>query len=101
MTVVRDMALTKLPTLDLIEKAELATKYGLKDWLAPVYVGLCMKDLTSRNGWSAEEEKKIGLGGLLVLADVKRDILEYLEECLDRDKVLKTVEKKPEVLKLI
>ncbi|KAG7449886.1 uncharacterized protein BT62DRAFT_917462 [Guyanagaster necrorhizus] len=101
MTVIRDMALTKVPTLDPVEKVELATKYGLKDWLVSAYVDLCMKDLGDRNGWSAEEGKKIGLEGVLALADVRRDILEHLEEHLDRDKVLKTVEKKVEALKQI
>ncbi len=101
MTVIRDMALTKVPTLDPIEKAELATKYGLKDWLVPAYVELCMKDLTGHNGWSAEEGKKIGLEGILALADAKRDILDHLEDHLDKAKVLKTVEKKLEALKLV
>ncbi|PBK73909.1 hypothetical protein ARMSODRAFT_1014240 [Armillaria solidipes] len=101
MTVIRDMALTKIPTLDPIEKAELATKYELKDWLVPAYVDLCVKDLTSHNRWSAEEGKKIGLEGILALADVKRDILDHLEDHLDKAKVLKTVEKKLEALKLI
>ncbi|KAK0459263.1 uncharacterized protein EV420DRAFT_1539194 [Desarmillaria tabescens] len=101
MKVIRNMALTKVPTLDPIEKAHLATKYGLKDWLVPAYVDLCMKDLTSRSGWSVEEGMKIGLEGLLALADVKRDILKNLEEYLDRDKVLKTVEMKLETSKLI
>ncbi|KAK0195978.1 hypothetical protein F5146DRAFT_1133417 [Armillaria mellea] len=101
MTDIRDRAVTKVPALDPIEKVELAMKYGLKDWLVPAYVDLCMKDLTTHNRLTAEEGKKIGLEGVLALADVKQDILDHLEDHLDKAKVLKTVEKKLEALKLI
>ncbi|KAK0212318.1 hypothetical protein DFS33DRAFT_17294 [Desarmillaria ectypa] len=101
MTLIRDMAITKVPSLDPIVKAELAAKYGLKDWLVPVYTDLCIKDLTTRKGWSAEEGKKIGLEGILALLEVKRDITDHLGEYLDREKVVKTVEEKLEDLNLI
>ncbi|KAK0495022.1 hypothetical protein EDD18DRAFT_291125 [Armillaria luteobubalina] len=101
MTHIRDIAVTKVPALDPIEKAELATKYGLKDWLVPAYIDLCMRDLTSHHRWSVEEGKKLGLEGVLALADVKQDIRDRLEDHLDRAKVFNTVEKKLEALRLI
>ncbi|KAK0459262.1 uncharacterized protein EV420DRAFT_311544 [Desarmillaria tabescens] len=101
MILIRDMAITKVPSLDPIVKAELAAKYGLKDWLVPVYTDLCIKDLTTRKGWSAEEGKKIGLEGILALIEVKRDIVDRLGEYLDREKVMKAVEEKLEELNLI
>ncbi|KAK0486386.1 hypothetical protein IW261DRAFT_1455237 [Armillaria novae-zelandiae] len=102
MTVIRDMALTKVPSLDpIVLKAELAAKYGLKDWLVPAYTDLCIKDLTTRKGWSADEGRKIGLDGLLALVDLKQDIMVRLGEYLDREKVAKTVEEKLKGLNMI
>lgn len=101
MTLIRDMALSKVPSLDPIVKAELAAKYGLKDWLVPAYTDLCMKDLTTRNGWSADEGRKIGLEGILALVELKQDIMDRLGEHLDREKVVKTVEEKLKGLNLI
>ncbi|PBK73908.1 hypothetical protein ARMSODRAFT_951426 [Armillaria solidipes] len=101
MTLIRDMAVTKLPSLDAIVKAELAAKYGLKDWLVPAYTDLCIKNITARKGWSADEGKKIGLGGILALVELKQDIMDHLGEHLDREKVVKTVEEKLKGLNLI
>ncbi|KAK0241124.1 hypothetical protein EDD85DRAFT_817696 [Armillaria nabsnona] len=101
MTLIRDMAVTKVPSLDPIVKAELAAKYGLKDWLVPAYTDLCIKDMTTRKGWSADEGKKIGLEGILALVEIKQDIMDRLGEHLDREKVVKTVEEKLKGLNLI
>ncbi|SJK98130.1 uncharacterized protein ARMOST_01390 [Armillaria ostoyae] len=101
MTIIRDMAVTKLPSLDPIIKAELAAKYGLKDWLVPAYTDLCIKNITARKGWSADEGKKIGLEGILALVELKQDIMDRLGEHLDREKVVKTVEEKLKGLNLI
>ncbi|KAK0195979.1 hypothetical protein F5146DRAFT_1027963 [Armillaria mellea] len=101
MTLIRDMALTKVPSLDPIVKAELAAKYGMKDWLVPAYTDLCITALTTRKGWSTDEGKKIGLEGILALVELKQDITDRLGEHLDKEKVAKTVEEKLKGLKLI
>ena len=90
---IREMALSKVTELSAVEKIELATKYNLKEFMLPGFVDLSLEGFAPKP-MSKGDGQKIGYEGLLILAEVKREVENNLQAYLDRAKVAEFVEKK-------
>ncbi len=87
---IREMALTKVAALTPLERVDLAKQYKLKEIMVPSFVDLYLEDVEL----SKEDGKKIGWEGLLVLAEVKREVESNVKAFLDHEKVTEVVDKK-------
>jgi len=65
------LAISQLEKLaSAAEKIDLANKYGVREWLVPAYMELSLR----MEGLSVDEEKKVGVEGAMMIADMKQRV---------------------------
>ena len=84
---IREMALEKATEMSAIDKIELAVRFKLKHLLVPAFTELSMTSFYPQHALATDDAKKIGLEAVLVLQEVKREVMNELPKYLNDEKV--------------